>query len=89
LITKTIKMSNQGLRVLAFAFGKSQDDLTFIGLVGMIDPLREGMQESVQTLLGGKYFISFLILYWGSCLISFFLFPFSFCFSFVFFSFSY
>jgi len=51
-IFKQIKtMSEQGLRVLAMAYGKDLQSMVFVGVVGMIDPLREGVQESVRKLL--------------------------------------
>ena len=52
-------LSERGLRVLAFAFRRYDDelpddpmtavgDLTFVGLVGIIDPLRPSSQEAVR-----------------------------------------
>lgn len=54
------KMAGEALRVLAFAMkteGKtgsqkellSEENLTFLGLTGMIDPPREGVREAVQS----------------------------------------
>ena len=50
------KFSNQGLRVLSFAFKEADEDLTienekdfiFLGLIAMIDPPREESVEAVQ-----------------------------------------
>jgi Ca2+-transporting ATPase len=39
-----------GLRVLAIAYGPSLDDLTFAGIVGLEDPPREGVPQSVANL---------------------------------------
>ncbi len=49
------RMANDALRVLAVAFkdtkniNKSEDELTFVGLIGMIDPPREGVKEAVES----------------------------------------
>lgn len=48
------EMSAEGLRVLGLAFGPNLEKLTFVGLVGLIDPLREGVQESARRLAQGK-----------------------------------
>lgn len=44
-------MGTAGLRVLAFASGSEMGNLTFLGLVGMIDPPRAGVKDAVGTLL--------------------------------------
>ena len=50
-------LASEGLRVLALATAHARDveedspyqDLIFLGLVGLLDPLREGVKEAVQT----------------------------------------
>ncbi|XP_060756462.1 calcium-transporting ATPase type 2C member 1 isoform X1 [Neoarius graeffei] len=44
-------MGSAGLRVLAFASGAEMDSLTFLGLIGIIDPPRSGVKEAVMTLV--------------------------------------
>ncbi|XP_055001554.1 calcium-transporting ATPase type 2C member 2 [Sorex araneus] len=44
------RMGSLGLRVLALASGPELGRLTFLGLVGIIDPPRAGVQEAVQVL---------------------------------------
>src|SRR5699024_3083555 len=62
-IQRNDELSNEGLRVIAFAFaefeqlpGKDKDvekdlmhELTFLGLAGFIDPPRESVREAVDT----------------------------------------
>ncbi|KAG9345095.1 hypothetical protein JZ751_009636 [Albula glossodonta] len=44
-------MGTAGLRVLAFASGSELGSLTFLGLVGIIDPPRPGVKDAVGTLI--------------------------------------
>ena len=58
VLTQAGEMAERGLRVLAFATALQQEKplaeqhperLRFLGLVGMIDPLRPGVREAVQA----------------------------------------
>lgn len=44
------RMARAGLRVLGFASGSSKDRLEWLGMVGMADPIREGMRELVPRI---------------------------------------
>ncbi|XP_046733266.1 calcium-transporting ATPase type 2C member 1 isoform X2 [Silurus meridionalis] len=44
-------LGSAGLRVLAFASGSEMSSLTFLGLVGIIDPPRSGVKEAIHTLV--------------------------------------
>ncbi|XP_071958122.1 calcium-transporting ATPase type 2C member 1-like [Antedon mediterranea] len=45
-------LGSTGLRVIALALGKELDELTYCGVVGIIDPPRPDVRESIETLLG-------------------------------------
>ncbi|XP_078520006.1 calcium-transporting ATPase type 2C member 1 isoform X3 [Lissotriton helveticus] len=45
-------MGSSGLRVLALASGPELGQLTFLGLVGMMDPPRIGVKEAINLLIG-------------------------------------
>ncbi|XP_030719037.2 calcium-transporting ATPase type 2C member 2 isoform X1 [Globicephala melas] len=44
------RMGSLGLRVLALASGPELGELTFLGLIGIIDPPRAGVEEAVHVL---------------------------------------
>jgi len=53
IIKKSEHMMDDALRVLAFAYKKSsqiqENDMVFIGLAGMLDPPREGIDKTVEN----------------------------------------
>ncbi|EED93486.1 predicted protein, partial [Thalassiosira pseudonana CCMP1335] len=49
-LSQSRRMAACGLRVLAMAYGPSLDELTLAGIVGLEDPPREGVPESVANL---------------------------------------
>ncbi|XP_046544121.1 calcium-transporting ATPase type 2C member 1-like [Haliotis rubra] len=53
-------LGSAGLRVLAMAYGTDMNKLVFVGMVGMIDPPREGVREAIWTLTGGGVSIKML-----------------------------
>eukprot|EP00980_Cylindrotheca_fusiformis_P002118 scaffold473_cov132-Cylindrotheca_fusiformis.AAC.23 len=53
VLSQCRQMAASGLRVLAMAYGNSVESLTFAGIVGMEDPPREGVAESVWQLRHG------------------------------------
>lgn len=42
------------------AYGTDMNKLVFVGMVGMIDPPREGVREAIWTLTGGGVSIKML-----------------------------
>ena len=53
IMAQARKMSSSGLRVLGLAFGTSVLRLTFAGVIGMEDPPRDGVADSVCQLRRG------------------------------------
>jgi len=49
-MTQAENMMNSGLRVIAMASGTSFNDLSYVGMVGIMDPPRDGVQESIEIL---------------------------------------
>jgi Ca2+-transporting ATPase len=53
VLSQSRRMAASGLRCLAMAYGVSLDHLTFAGIVGLEDPPRNGVAESVRKLRTG------------------------------------
>lgn len=53
VLSQSRRMAASGLRVLAMAYGTSPERLTFAGVIGMEDPPRDGVAESVWQLRRG------------------------------------
>ena len=55
ILTANARMADQAMRVLGLAFSEPadgaspHDDLTWVGLVGMADPIRPGVRESIAA----------------------------------------
>lgn len=52
-LTQSRRMAASGLRVLGLGFGVALGSLTFCGLIGMEDPPRDGVVDSVRKLRRG------------------------------------
>lgn len=46
--------------VLAMAYGPEMNNLVYVGMVGIIDPPREGVREAIMTLMEGGVSIKML-----------------------------
>lgn len=53
VLAKVRAMAVRGLRVLSVAFGPDEEHMIFAGVLGMEDPPREGVAESVRALRRG------------------------------------
>eukprot|EP00002_Diphylleia_rotans_P003044 TRINITY_DN1202_c0_g2_i3.p1 TRINITY_DN1202_c0_g2~~TRINITY_DN1202_c0_g2_i3.p1 ORF type:complete len:748 (-),score=136.24 TRINITY_DN1202_c0_g2_i3:935-3178(-) len=54
------ELATQGLRVIGLAYGQSTQDLTFLGLVGIIDPPRDGVYDAIRRARIGGIKVSML-----------------------------
>ena len=48
-----LKLAEQGLRVVAVAYGEDLNRLTFLGLIGITDPPRYGVKEALKKAESG------------------------------------
>jgi P-type Ca2+ transporter type 2C len=49
-LSQAESLMSSGLRVIALASGSSFNDLSYVGMVGIMDPPRDGVQESIEIL---------------------------------------
>ncbi|CAF1415139.1 unnamed protein product [Rotaria sordida] len=54
------QMGAKGLRVLAMATGTSLEDLTYVGMVGIIDPERPQVEEAIVQLKSGGVIVKMI-----------------------------
>lgn len=55
IISESVRaLASKGLRVIAMARGPSSDNLEFVGIMGIHDPPREGVKESISLLKSSK-----------------------------------
>jgi Ca2+-transporting ATPase len=47
---RSVEMSRDGLRVLGVAYGTHANQLVLCGIIGLMDPLREGVSEAVRRI---------------------------------------
>lgn len=50
VIQQSIEMARDGLRVVCVACGSDENQLTVCGVVGLLDPLRDGIQDAVHRI---------------------------------------
>ena len=50
VIQQSTEMARDGLRVVCIACGSDSNQLTICGIVGLLDPLRDGIQEAVHRI---------------------------------------
>ncbi|XP_053401616.1 calcium-transporting ATPase type 2C member 1-like isoform X2 [Mercenaria mercenaria] len=59
-IKEAYRMGCNGLRVLAMAYGPNMNNLVFVGMVGIIDPPRQGVKEAISLLVAGGVSVKML-----------------------------